>query len=73
MPLQFLCYGFVKSCFMTRYLSGSVSLIGIGPCWGQIPQYAKILKAPCELTGNGFGFRFQQGPIHLGKSLAAKL
>ena len=53
MPLQSFCYGFVKSCFMTRYLSGSMSLIEIGPCWGQTPQYAKILKAPCELTGNG--------------------
>ena len=43
-----ICYGSVKSWLMTRYFREFMSLIGVGPRWGQRLQYAKILKAPCE-------------------------
>ena len=48
MSLQSICYGSVKSRLLTRYFCKFVSLIVIGPRWGQRLQYAKILKAPCE-------------------------
>mgnify|MGYP001163533531 FL=1 len=48
MSLQSICYGFVKSRLLTMYFCEFVSLMGVGPRWGQRLQYAKILKAPCE-------------------------
>lgn len=65
-----ICYGSVKSCLMTMYFIKFVSLIGVGPRWGQNPKYAKILKAPCG-NWKQLGFCFQRGLILLNMCLLA--
>ncbi len=66
------CYGSVKSWLMTRYLFEFMSLIDVGPRWGQRLYYAKILKAPCERLET-VGFCSLRGFIYLGKYFGVRL
>ena len=68
-----ICYGSVKSWLMTRYFCEFVSLIEVGPPWGQRLQYAKILKAPCEKTGNGLVSASNEGLFILDKCFGVRL
>ena len=68
-----ICYGSVKSWLMTMYFYEFVSLIVIGPRWGQRLQYAKILKAPCEKTGNGLVSASNEGLFILDKCFGVRL
>ena len=73
MSLQSICYDFVKSRLLTMYFCEFVSLMGVGPRWGQRLQYAKILKAPCEKTGNGLVSASNEGLFILDKCFGVRL
>ena len=46
---------------------------GLSPRWGQRLQYAKILKAPCEKTGNGLVSASNEGLFILDKCFEVRL